>query len=485
MRMSVITRYLVRVHIGPFLFALSTLTALIFLNAVAQRVEGLVGKGLPWTVVVEFLVLSLPHTIALSLPISVLAAVLYGFSELTSSNEITAISSGGVRPSRVMAPMLCMGLVMTGVMLFFNDQVLPESNHRLKNLMVDIGRKSPTLEWREQVVNEIRADAGLNTYFLTADRIDAVTNTLEEVTIFDVNNPIRRRTTYAARGEMVFNEAKTDLYLTLYDGVVHEVQSDRIGGFQQLYFEKQLVPLRGVGNELDRRLGGTERGDREMGFAMLLENAAEREAELDSVHAEMRDKSMQALRLALGRESAEDSAVVNTVRTQQARGQIAVIGNGASLLAQDPVTQDVVITARTRASRGQALRQTAGRYRVEIHKKAAIAVACLIFTLLAPPLAIRFPTGGIGMVVAASSGITAIYWAGLIGGETLADRGVAGPAVTMWLTNFVFLIVGLYLVARMSRAGGSLRSGAFEAMTERMRARLPGRRDVSTADVPG
>ena len=41
-------------------------------------------------------------------------------------------------------------------MLYFNDEVLPESNHRLKNLIVDIGKKSPTLELREQVVNHIR-----------------------------------------------------------------------------------------------------------------------------------------------------------------------------------------------------------------------------------------------------------------------------------------------------------------------------------------
>ncbi len=197
MGMGVLTRYLIRVHVGPFLFALSTLTALIFLNAVAQRIDGLLGKGLSWRVVVEFLALSLPHTIALSLPMSVLVAVLYAFSEMTSSNEITAMSAGGIRPARLILPLVGMGALMTGVMLYFNDVVLPESNHRLKNLMVDIARKSPTLELREQIVNEISTEVGFERYFLTATRIDRVENTLEEVTIFDGNNPSRRRTTYA------------------------------------------------------------------------------------------------------------------------------------------------------------------------------------------------------------------------------------------------------------------------------------------------
>ena len=184
MRKGVLARYLIRAHLGPFLFALTAITGLIFVNAVAQRVDSLVGKGLPWTVIGEFLLLSLPHTIALSLPMSVLVAVLYAFSDMAASNEITAMSAGGVRPSRMMVPVVGLGIVATLVMLFFNDSVLPESNHALKNLLLDIGRKSPTLELREQVVNELRAGQGLNRYFLTADRIDHDTNLMENVTIF-------------------------------------------------------------------------------------------------------------------------------------------------------------------------------------------------------------------------------------------------------------------------------------------------------------
>ena len=82
MRTGVLARYLIRVHIGPFLFALSAITGLIVVNSVAQRVDALVGKGLPWSVLGEFVLLSLPHTIALSLPMSVLVAVLYAFSQL-------------------------------------------------------------------------------------------------------------------------------------------------------------------------------------------------------------------------------------------------------------------------------------------------------------------------------------------------------------------------------------------------------------------
>ncbi len=140
--MRVLTKYLIRVHIGPFLFALSGLTALIFLNSLAQRVGDLVGKGLPWTVIVQFLVLSLPHVIALALPMAVLVAVLYAFNDMASSNEITALAAGGIRPRQMLMPVVFLGAIAATVMFYFNDTVLPESNHALKNLILDIGRKS-------------------------------------------------------------------------------------------------------------------------------------------------------------------------------------------------------------------------------------------------------------------------------------------------------------------------------------------------------
>ena len=138
--MRIITKYLIRAHTGPFLFAFSALTGLLFLNAVALRMDDLVGKGLPWSVIGEFLLLSLPHTVALTLPMAILVSVLYTFSELTAANEITAMAAGGIRPLRILLPLLGVGTILACVMLFFNDQVLPEANHRLKNLIIDISQ---------------------------------------------------------------------------------------------------------------------------------------------------------------------------------------------------------------------------------------------------------------------------------------------------------------------------------------------------------
>jgi len=38
-----------------------------------------------------------------------------------------------------------------------------------------------------------------------------------------------------------------------------------------------------------------------------------------------------------------------------------------------------------------------------------------------------------------------IYWAFLIGGEELADRGLLNAGISMWLPNIILGILGLYL----------------------------------------
>ena len=52
--LKLLTRYILREQIGPLIFALSSLTALLLLQQVAKQFGNLVGKGLGWGVIGEF-----------------------------------------------------------------------------------------------------------------------------------------------------------------------------------------------------------------------------------------------------------------------------------------------------------------------------------------------------------------------------------------------------------------------------------------------
>jgi len=110
-------------------------------------------------------------------------------------------------------------------------------------------------------------------------------------------------------------------------------------------------------------------------------------------------------------------------------------------------------------SRRQATLQNAARYQIEMHKKFAIAAACLVFVLIGAPIALRFPRGGVGLVIGASVLIFGFYYVGLIGGETLADALIVTPFWAMWTANLVMTAIGVALFLRLNRQRVAARGG--------------------------
>lgn len=464
--MRILTRYLLRVHIAPFLFALTVLTGLLFINTVARRFDALAGKGLPRVIIAEALALSLPHILALTLPMAVLVAVLYAFSQLTAENEVSALKASGVNLMRILGPLIVAGVAVALLMVWFNDRILPEMNHRLKNLMSDIGRKSPTLTLKEQVINPIRPTQDLRTqYFLRAARIDPVTNHLADVVIYDLSLGQKMRSIYADSGTMAWNAGRTNMLLTLYDGYVFEVDTYDPRQFQHLGFTVHEQVLEGLGDELTR-VNESYRSDREMSLAMLAARIDTARAERDSLGVEAGKRNEYTVRQAL-------AGPVDLVGQDPTPRLPPSAGGGRYVDLVDPATggewaaEDLVI--RRSALELQVLRNQhegrqleMNRYTVEYHKKFAIPVACIVFVLVGAPIAVRFPRGGAGMVIAISLTIFAIYYMSLIGGESLGDRGIIPAWWGPWAPNLIFGLLGVWGVSRIGRETATTRGGGWD-----------------------
>ena len=236
--MRLLHRYLLR--------ELAALTSLMLLSQIAKKFGALVGKGLPWGVIAEVFALSLPFIVAMTLPMAVLLAVLYAFSHLAADNEITAMRASGISVYQILAPVLAWGVVMAAINFAFVDQVLPRTNARLRGLLIDIGRKKPTLELREQVINEVPPSQ----YFLRAGRIDGATGRLKDITIYDMGGETSRRIIYADSGRMAYNEGRTDLNLRLFDGSIHQYRPSDPLSFQLTYYRVNDIRVKDVYDEL-------------------------------------------------------------------------------------------------------------------------------------------------------------------------------------------------------------------------------------------
>ena len=264
--MRLLSRYVLRQLAAPFVFAVAALTSVMLLNQIARRFGALVGKGLPWRVIGEVFLLSLPFIVAMTLPMAVLLAVLYAFSTMASANEITAMRASGVSIGQLLRPVFLAALVLTAVDYVFVDQGLPAANLRLKALIFDIGRKRPTLEFNEQVINNIPPSA----IFLRAGRIAQSDGRMKDVTIYDMTEQDERRVIYADSGRMGFEANQRDLYLKLWAGSILQFKGPDAGLFQLTYFDVNTLRVRSVGNSLERNDADVPKSDREMTTCEML-----------------------------------------------------------------------------------------------------------------------------------------------------------------------------------------------------------------------
>jgi lipopolysaccharide export system permease protein len=302
---KILHRYILREHLGPLAFALSALTSLLLLNYIAKQFGNLVGKGLPWTAIGEFFVLSIPFTIAMTLPMAVLVSTLYAFSRLAAENEITALRANGVGMARLIVPVLFGAALTAAVMVAFNDQVLPRANHRLRTLQSDIARKKPTFALREQVINEISPGQ----LFLRAGHLDEGSSRMREVTIYDLSDPTRRRTIYADSGMMGISSNRRDLLLTLYHGQMQEVQKSTPEQLQRLFYDIDHVRVKGVANQFDRDTTDTYKSDREMSICEMQEIFANATRDRALARHELADAMARAVHeAATGEARAPDKA---------------------------------------------------------------------------------------------------------------------------------------------------------------------------------
>lgn len=89
--------------------------------------------------------------------------------------------------------------------------------------------------------------------------------------------------------------------------------------------------------------------------------------------------------------------------------------------------------------------------RVEIHKKFAIPMACMVFGLFALPLGINNRRGGKASGFALSVGVLMVYYVLLNNGEEAARYGQIPAWVGMWAPNILLAVGGFFLLLRRNR----------------------------------
>jgi len=245
--------------------------------------------------------------------------------------------------------------------------------------------------------------------------------------------------------------------------------------FNYLTFAKQEQVLKGLGSELTR-VNESYRSDREMSLAQLSERIDSAQMRRDSLFGEAAKKNRYAVEQTLA--GPQDLVADDpTPRLPPSVGdsrylEVMPDGGGGVYDAKDTMIRKTKLELEVLRNQAEGAQDEMNRYTVEYHKKFAIPFACIVFVLVGAPIAVRFPRGGAGMVIAISLTVFSIYYMSLIGGESLGDRGIIDPWVGPWAPNLIFGVLGVWGIARIGRETATTRGGGWDDLWASLRALL-------------
>ncbi len=421
--MRTLSRYLVKESVGPFFFGLAIITLVLIMDFLVDIMNLIIDRGINAPLVIELFALNLSWMLALSVPMAVLVAVLMVFGRMAADNEITACKSCGIPFYRLILPILGGALLLTILMVWFNDRVLPESNHKARMLLTDITRKKPTWSLEENIFLDY-----FEGYSIRVKTIARKTSEISDIIIIQTKNTERIIT--AKRGKMYFSSDGSTLMMELEDGEILEVDPKNHAGITRTDFARQTIAIPGASSSLERTTQST-RGDREMTVAMMLERNRER---LEKLTETIRQSDSLAVSAVTGVLNISDDKKPAKFRFSKGAVKRAY-GKNKDIRAR------LVFIQKSADNYEREINSM----EVEIHKKFSIPAACISFVLIGAPLGALARRGGFATGIALSLFFFIVYWAFLIGGEQLADSNTLPAFWAMWLPNIIVGGAGIIL----------------------------------------
>jgi lipopolysaccharide export system permease protein len=235
--MKILRNYFLQEFIGPLVMAIIVLNLVFVLGYLVQIAHLIINKGVDVYSVTKLFLFRLPAQFTYTLPIATLVAVLLSVGRLSSDNEIVTVRASGISLKWLVAPLLTLGLMLSLIMVIFNDRVIPYAHFATRKTLVEIGIKNPTAAMEPGVfINSF------DKYILFIYSIEG--NKLNNVRIYEPQGEDKpTRIIVAKKGEFIADPEKNIIKLKLMDGTMDEPDLSNPNTFYKLNFNTYFMTL--------------------------------------------------------------------------------------------------------------------------------------------------------------------------------------------------------------------------------------------------
>jgi len=434
-------RFIIRSFIGPFIATFFISIFLLLMQFLWKWIDDLVGKGLEISEIGELLFFASVRFVPLALPISMLLASVMTFGTLSEKYELIAIKSAGMSLRRIMNPLIVFVVFISIGSFLFSNYVMPIANLKSGSLLYSIQKQKPALNIKEGVFYD-----GIEGYSIKVEEKSDDGKSLKNIMIYNHRNG-NNNILIAKSGSMSLTKDEGFLKFQLFDGYSYLQGKEKRGKKRYPYrttkFKEDLVLFDLSGFDFKRTSAELYKGHYAMLNNQQLTNA------IDSLKTKLSERTLQITENIEGKYN-----YILDKNKKEIEGVVSDTFSIKSIRIYDyalnklRALKSVTNTANSDLEyRSYIIR----KHRIEWHRKIALAIACIILFLVGAPLGAIIKKGGFGMPVMVSVFFFVFYHVINIIGEKAAKEATLSVVEGMWLANFIFLPIAIFLIYKTSK----------------------------------
>ena len=225
-------RQFLLLFIGTFCISLFVL----MMQFLWRYVDELIGKGLSLEVLAKFFWYMGLMLVPQALPLAVLLSSLITMGNLGESSELTAIKAAGISLLKSLRGLIVFVVLIATVSFIFQNDIGPQSNVNLRQLLLSMKQKSPELEIPEEIFY-----SGIPNCNLYVQKKDLETGMLYGIMIYRMTQSFEDAAIILAdSGKLQSTAEKQHLLLTLYNGEWFEnMRSQELAGSANVPYRRE------------------------------------------------------------------------------------------------------------------------------------------------------------------------------------------------------------------------------------------------------
>jgi lipopolysaccharide export system permease protein len=458
---KILDKYLLKTFLITFTSVFVILFFIFILQTVWLFIAELAGKDLDITLILKFLMYSMPNVVPLVLPLSILLSSIMTFGDLSENYEFAAMKSSGVSLQRAMKSLIVFIAILSIAAFTFANNVIPYASYKFISFRQNIAQVKPAMAVTEGQFSEV-GPFNIKVEKKSGDKgneLSGVTIHKKKVNGSGVSNVIK-----AKRGKLLSSEDSNILQLILFDGYQYEdIVPKKYEDRKKIPFAKSAFKKYTMNLDLSQLSKGDDTETITLGTNSML-NIKELSYTLDSLNLNYTKEVVSFAENIHGRTDINNITITDQFRTiakDSTQKKISITKAPDNLLSDFSNKEKSRflelafnnITSTNFSIQGSkedlySKRKNINNHYIAIHEKFVMGYACLLMFFIGAPLGAIIRKGGLGLPIVFAVLIFITFHFTNTFGKKIAQEDGLTPFLGVWMSSIILTPFALLLTYR-------------------------------------